>query len=321
MTPQLQTFLMDQLDSEAFLRVLILIKLTSADTAAHTRIHDRLDLLLACVHDDDHDPSIVVLDLLTSVIPYVSVTRQPKSSTTPAWPHSSRAHHPRRRLPSLQAVVAAVLRLHLSRLADGDMLVFLAGADEIEACCTLLAHEAEQVRSRTYVVLALLFKLNVVQPFGRRPVLLSRLLVPFPLQLLDSTLQATPYARHDDQIGPRPLRFAAAIPRAVPPTRVPRKFFTVYIDKTLTTVHAHLTTSTLNLLADVFSSTTTDDFYMLQTTLAQQHAAAVVPLLPTSSPLLRHKAHRADPPAAVVVFKGLAKQPRVQLATVFINSL
>ena len=54
---------------------------------------------------------------------------------------------------TLQAVVAAVLRPHCSRQADNDVLGFLDGADEIEMCCTLLAHEAEHTHTEAELMI------------------------------------------------------------------------------------------------------------------------------------------------------------------------
>ena len=175
-----------------------------------------------------------------------------------------------------------------------------------EFCVQFLCFaQTEQARLRAYIVLAILFKHCDVQHTTPLKKLFDVSSGPIPLQIFNRILQ-------DKTPTPELMAKKASVlffsllhqyPGLYLQLEAPRHFYTVYITKTLTLIHTHLTSSTLVLLIDLFSSsTTTDDLSTLQATLAQHHTSSFLPLLSNQSLLLRSKALFL---VSLIVKKGL----------------
>ncbi|KAL7718278.1 Sister chromatid cohesion protein [Entamoeba marina] len=280
-------YLINNLTSDDFSRIVMLLKTTAHDTVSKLRIAEKLSVLIAYIGDANEEDiqinnKISVIDLIIKIVPSLQMGK------------------------AEELLIKKLVRQLLQFILSTSNSLLLTVSVQCFVQCQLKLNAIEQlgdfcvqwlklsstlsVRHRALNILSAFFKCVDVSktqslknyfPQQDKPItveLFNLFIAPKNSTKQDLILTLTSVFSLLHQYPGLYLHFQTI-----------RNYVTVYISKTLTVVYDELTTSTLSLLHSLLTTSTTDDLSALQTTLAQNHLEQLQALLLHQNLQVRHK--------------------------------
>ncbi|BFU23998.1 HEAT repeat domain containing protein [Entamoeba histolytica HM-1:IMSS-B] len=292
---QLQEYLLNQLASDKFNKIILVLKATAKDNTTKSRICSKLSLLLSYISQEDIIQTNNVLELMVIIIPTLTVNKADeivlKKISTTTMSLTFTATNPSMISLSVKCFIETELKKNEIERVGEFCVQFMNLSQNV------------QVRQRALSVLAVLFRsidisntnaLKQLFPAGDKPIpveLFNKLL------LVKSQTNVALICQMNAIFG-----LLQQYPGLYIQYESIKNYFTVYISKTLQTNHEQLCGSTLSLLNDLFEAISTDELSVLQMTLAQQHTKELISLLKSINALIRYRALTL---ASSIIKKGL----------------